>query len=145
MAFTYNAALSSNRDKVRFYINDKVADSGPLPGDVNFTDEELDGVLTMEGDNWQRSVASCYDMLQSAWAIYSDMAVGPRRQSYGQIATKYAWLSKKWRDLYGYTSREGVKAVGITRKDGYSDDVPSDDYQTTGTEWTGDFEYVRPA
>jgi len=51
MAFTYAGDLGTDRDKVRFYINDRVSGSGPRPSDGNFTDDEISGLITAEG-NW---------------------------------------------------------------------------------------------
>ena len=43
MSFSYNTALTSVRDQLRFLIRDTVQASAV------FTDEELDGVLTLKG------------------------------------------------------------------------------------------------
>jgi hypothetical protein len=55
----------------------------------------------------------------------------------------YARLAKEWREQYGYTTGLAISAVGIIRKDAYSDDVTSDEYDSA-SEYGLDFEYVVP-
>jgi hypothetical protein len=128
--FTYIGDLSTDLDKVRFHLRDVDAGNGPLPGDKNFQDSELNGLLSLEG-NWQQAVAAGYEVLAAGWAHYADLTVGPRRESLSQIAEGYAKLGAHWREQYGFTTRTGVAAAGIIKKDGYSDDVASDDVSAT--------------
>jgi len=67
MAFTYNADLSADRDKLRRAIGDVTEDSGVLPTGSNFTDAELDSFISEEG-TWQRAVAYACEALANAWA-----------------------------------------------------------------------------
>ena len=122
---TYLDDLSTDRDKVRFYIQDTTADSGPKPGGSNFSDDEIAGMVTLEG-SWQRAVAGIFEVLAGLWAQYVDTQVGPRRQSLSQVAEQYRKLAKEWRDDYG----RGGSRVGsrfMTRIDGYSDDVAANE------------------
>ena len=123
MAFTYVGDLSTNLDKVRFYISDTVENSGPQPGSGNFTDEELSGLITAEG-SYQKAVAAAFETLAGEWSQYVDISVGPRRQAYGQTAKGYEALAKTWRRRSGSQARAGSRAV--TRVDGYSDDIAAD-------------------
>ena len=126
MAFTYLGDLSTNREKVRFYINDRAVDSGPRPSSANFTNEELDGLITAEGGSWQRAVGAAFDILAGEWAAYVDTSIGPRKQSLSQTATMYEQKATRWRREHGLgTSRAGSRAV--TRVDGYSSDVAGDE------------------
>jgi len=124
MAFTYLGTLATNRDKVRFYLDDVTENSGPQPAGGNFTDEELDGLITAEG-SWQKAVAAGYETLAGMWGQYVDISVGPRRQSLSQTAARYEKLAQTWRRRSGSQARAGSRAV--TRVDGYSDDVASDE------------------
>jgi hypothetical protein len=142
MAFTYSDLMSLNRDKVRFYLRDVTEDSGPLPGGTNFSDNEIAALLSIE-DTWQQTVAAGFEALASAWSNYADLSVGPRRESLSQIAKRYEAVAKRWREQYGFTQRVGVAAAGIIKVDGYSDDVTSDNMDTS-SEYGTDFEYVRP-
>lgn len=123
MAFTYLGDLSTNREKLRFYIQDTTVDSGPRPGGTNFSDAELDGLITTEG-GWRKAVAGAYETLAAEWAQYVDTSIGPRRQSLSHTAARYETLAKTWRLRSGSASRAGSRAV--TRVDGYSDDIASD-------------------
>ena len=127
MAFTYTDTLSANRDKVRFYLQDTTYGAGPKPADANFTDEELDGLVTLEG-SWQRAVAAGLETLSAAWLRYPSFSADGLKLDRSDIARGYAAQAKEWRDKYGSSSgavqsRAGSRAV--TRVDGYSDDVDS--------------------
>lgn len=125
MAFSYDDSLSTDRDKVRFYIRDTTRDSGPLPNDANLSNDEIDGLVTAEG-SWQRAIAGAFEVLTAAWAGYADWQAGPRRESASQVAERYQKQAEAWRGKYGQaTTRAGVRQ--LTRVDGYSDDVASDE------------------
>jgi len=125
MGFTYRADLTTDRDKVRFYVRDTVEDSGPLPSSGNFSDEELDGLITAEG-SWERAVAASFEALAAAWAGYVDIAVGPRKEQLSQTAERFEALAKEWRQRHG-TSATATGTRFVTRVDGYSDDVSADE------------------
>ena len=124
MAFTYAGTLATDRDRVRFYIQDTVENSGPLPGGTNFTDAEIDGIVTVEG-SWQRAVAGLMDTLANKWATFVDITAGPHRESLSQVADAWRKQAKEWRDKYGTTSRATVG--WMTRVDAYSDDVAANE------------------
>ena len=124
MAFTYVGTLVTSRDKVRFYIQDTVENSGPKPGGGNFTDAEVDGLLTTEG-GWAAAVAGGLEVLAAAWSIHADITTGPRRQAYSQVAESYRKQAQEWRDRHGSTASGGQRFM--TRIDGYSDDVAADE------------------
>ena len=126
MAFTYNGELSTDLDKVRFYIQDTVSGSGPKPSDGNFTDDEVTGLLTVEG-SWQRAVAASYEALAAAWRKHVSFQADGLRMDRSDIAKSYAEQAKQWRVKYGgagstsTTGKAGSRAV--TRVDGYSSDI----------------------
>jgi hypothetical protein len=142
MAITYVGDLSTDRDKVRFYLQDTVEDSGPKPGEGNFTDAEVDGLVNLEG-SWQRAVAAGLEALAVAWARYADLTVGPRKEALSQVAKRYQEQAREWRERYGSATMRRVYVAGQVRVDGYSDDVASDDVDTS-SEYGADFEYVTP-
>jgi len=115
MAFTYIDTLSDDRSRIRFYIQDTVENSGPKPSDGNFTDAEIDGLLTVEG-NWQQAVAAAFEVLEAAWAGYADWQAGPRRESASQIAERYHEKAQTWRD------KQAGGVATLTRTDAYTDD-----------------------
>lgn len=125
MAFTYDDTLTSTRDKVRFWIRDTVADKGPMPNNGNFSDDEINGLLTIE-DSWQEAVAAGFETLAAAWASHTSFSVNNGSFSRSDATKHYLTMAKSWRERYGEataapTPRFSVRAV--TRQDGYSDDL----------------------
>jgi hypothetical protein len=123
MAVTYLDTLATNRDRIRFFIQDTTEDSGPKPAGANFSDAEIAGLVTVEG-SWQRAVAAAFETLAGLWAQYVDISVGPRREAMSQTAQRYKELAETWRSRHGSTAGAGVRYV--TRTDGYSSDVAAD-------------------
>ena len=120
MAFTYDDALSTSRDKARFYLQDTTEDAGPKPGDANFSDDELDGLVTTEG-SWQKAVAAGFETLPAAWMRYPNFSADGLRLDRSAIAKGYQEQAKTWRRRYGGPSTT-VGYQAVTRVDGYSDD-----------------------
>lgn len=133
MTLTYIGDLSTSLDACRFHINDTTASSGPRPASGNYTDAELGAIIDDEG-TWQRAVAVLLDHLAVEWSHHADLTVGPRHQSFSQVAEAYAKRAEKWRKDNGIFP--GVSVAGVIRKDGYSDDVTTDDVDA-------DSEYAR--
>jgi hypothetical protein len=121
---TYDDALSTDRDRVRFHLADTVASSGPRPSGGNFTDDEIAGLVTLHG-SWQRAVAGGLERLAAEWRKYTNITSGPMKEEFAKIAEGYAADAKEWRKQHGGTSRVG--SAHVTRKDGYSDDIASDE------------------
>lgn len=89
MAFSYSTALTANRDKVRFFIGDTVSGTGVKPSNANFTDEELDGLLTL-GGSWQAATALACRALASAWMNQANsLTIGPYKTTYSDRAKMY--------------------------------------------------------
>jgi len=144
MTFTYNLAATGDSltySKLRLEIGDGIENSGVKPNNTNFSDEELDLFLAEEGGVVGRAAARCFEVLANWWSRVADIAVGPRRESLSKVAADFAGRAKEYRRKHG--GGVGAYAYGIIRKDGYSDDVPSDDV-TAGGEYGLEFEYVRP-
>ena len=66
MSFSYSPSLSTDRDKVRFFIGDTVSGSGPKPSGVNLSNEEIDALVTLAG-SWQSAAALACRALASSW------------------------------------------------------------------------------
>jgi len=126
MTLTYVGDLSTSLDKVRFRIGDKAANSGPLPGGSNFTDAELTGLLTIES-SVDGAVAAAYEVLAAEWATIADIAVGPRRESFSEVAKQYQALAKTLRLSTGRSTTTSGNTDFVTRVDAYSDDIAADD------------------
>ena len=119
MAFTYLGTLATSRDKVRFYLGDKTENAGPLPSDANFTDAEIDGLISAEG-SWQKAVAAGFETLAARWRRYPDFRADGLSVNRTDIADGYLAQAKEWRRTYGRGGGAGSRAV--THIDGYSDD-----------------------
>lgn len=139
MAFTYSDDLSTDRDKVRFHLQDTTDGSGPKPGDGNFTDNEIDGLIEVAG-SWQRAVAAGLRALASAWRRYPDFKADGLKLSRSDIAEGYDEAAGAWEKRFGIPAP--VAVAGVVKVDGYSDDIASDD--ATQGEYESEFEYVRP-
>ena len=46
MAFNYDDELLTDRDRVRFHLQDTVSGQGQKPENGNFTDAEIDALVT---------------------------------------------------------------------------------------------------
>lgn len=125
--FNYDDSLPTDRDRVRFHVRDTVLEHGPLPQDANFSDEELNGILAVEG-SWQRGVAGALEALAVAWRKYPNLESDQFGLSRSHISRGYADDAKYWRDQYGFPT-DGPSAHGAPgsrgyiRVDGFSDDL----------------------
>ena len=128
MALSYNQNLTADRDKVRFYTGDKVEGAGPRPADGNYSDAEIDGLLTIEG-SWERAVAATFETLAAEWIRYPSFQADNFAISRSHIAKNYQDQAKWWRDRHGEHAPEnkyGAPASrSVTRADAYSDDKDS--------------------
>ena len=100
MAFSYYDTLDTDRDKVRFWLQDTVDGDGPKPSNGNFSDAELDGLITIEG-SWQRAVAGGFELLASAWQSETSFSVFNGSYSRSDAASGYKELAEQWRDKWG--------------------------------------------
>ena len=128
MTFTYVGDLSTDLDKTRFHVQDVTENDGPRPARANFSDEEIDGANDIAG-SWQRTVYILLQTLATAWSRYADIAAGPRRESFSQIAESYREQAEQWATENNIMP--GIQVAGVIRVDGYSDDIASDDVGTS--------------
>ena len=120
MAFTYNADLSTDRDKLRRAIGDVTEDSGMLPTGANFTDAELDSFVSEEG-TWQKAVAYACETLANAWATSVTFKADGVSVNRSDVAEMWREMADTWRAKYGGATRGGAAAV--KRADGYRPDL----------------------
>lgn len=118
MTFTYN--LSTDIGFIRLKIGDTRSGSGPRPQQHNFMDEEIQAILTAE-DTTSATIASLLEVLANEWAVVADKTVGPRQESFSQIAKAFAARARE--ETLSVGLGLGISFVGGFKKvDGYSDD-----------------------
>ena len=129
MTVSYNSNLTASKDKVRFFIGDKIEESGPRPGDENYSDEELAGVLTL-ADSWEEAVGNMFDTLAAEWIRYPSFQADNFSISRSHISKNYQSQAEAWRKQHGLASPESKYGSPggqpVTRVDAYSDDKDSE-------------------
>jgi len=70
MAFTYDEALTTDRDKVRLRIGDTQVNAGPRPDKRNFSDAEVSFLLSDEG-TVSGAIGQSFEILAAEWESYS--------------------------------------------------------------------------
>ena len=112
MAFTYSDTLLTDHDKVRFWLQDTVDGQGQKPQNDNFSDGEIDALVTIEG-TWQLAVAAGFETLAAAWQSKTSFSVFNGSYSRSDAAKGYLALAEKWREDYGF---EGGATDGLGAK-----------------------------
>ncbi len=87
MAFSYD--LTTSVGQVRLALGDTISGSGVRPDGGNFTDAEIAYFIAQES-SLDLAVGRACDVLATQWANVADLAVGPRKESLGQVAQRYA-------------------------------------------------------
>lgn len=120
---TIETSLTTEIGQVRLELGDDNTAQGVLPDGSNLSDDQVQLYLTREG-SVMRAVAGICEMLATRWAAVADLQVGPRRESYSQIAKQYAARADQLRDRYGTgelgSLMDGFVAVPVERVDGYT-------------------------
>lgn len=106
MSFTYNPA--TDLGQVRTEIGDTVLNDGILPNKVNFSNEEIEGYLSSEGDHVMRAVAHAFEVASRRWAIVpTESSLGPESRK-RDTAGFFRAEAQRLRALYGYVPDEDV-------------------------------------
>lgn len=150
MSFIYDLNATGNElliSKVRLELGD-TDDSGGLgvkPDGSNLEDEEILVWLSNEGNHVYRATAAACEALARMWTRVANIAVGPRREDLAAVSRNYALEAKRLRDLHGgAASGYNAFSAGVVRVDGYANDIASDAVAQTGTDYEGEFQYIRP-
>lgn len=106
MTFTYSGAPDNDRDRVRFSLRDITEDEGPRPEGGNFSDEEIDALITTEGI-WQRAVAAGLESLAVEWALNPTYSADNFSISNSHISMGFTRQAEAWRKRWGsiYTAQ----------------------------------------
>ena len=141
MSFTY--ILGTDIGKVRFDVGDtSSADGEGVKPDGSFiTDEEVQMLLTREGSVGRATAAAC-EALARMYARFTDLTVGPRKESLSQASVAYAKQAQELRRQFGGGSKRAT-AGGIVKQDGFNAGL---DYASDAvTLATGNGEYAPVA
>lgn len=125
-SFTYTDPTANNKDAVRFELGDKTENRGALPDGLNFTDVEIEYLLTQENSDVNRAVARGLEVLANEWSSYSDLQVGDREELASQISRAYNRRARRQRELYGGEDG-GVVSTSMIKVDGYSQSTGADE------------------
>ena len=87
MSFTYNIAVSTDIDKVRFNIGDTNS------SDYQLEDEEITYLLTL-GSVTHASIQACY-MIAARYASKVDEGLSDHSKTYSQLQTHYTQLARR--------------------------------------------------
>ena len=129
MAFTYD--LSTDVGQVRLEIGDTNSGNGVKPDGTNLSDEEIQHLVTREG-NAMRAAAACCEILARHWARVANIAVGSRREDLSTIADQWAKQAKSLREQYGNAAGAVTSfSIGPKRHDGYSEAAAAGEFTTS--------------
>jgi len=125
MAFSYDEALTADRDKIRLRVGDTQADAGPRPDGRNFSNAELSFILTDEDSVVNAAIAHCFEILASEWTQHAlteregEVSVDSR-----EVAANYRKQASFYRQKPGGASEatNSGSLVTLTRVDEYTDD-----------------------
>jgi len=119
MTYTYDHSTQPNIALVRMRIGDQIQSAGVLPGGANYSDEEINVILTLKDDNVDLVAYYFLVALANTWSRVTDIAVGPRRESFSKVAELFRKQAESLGATLGIDSK--AFAVGFKRVDGYSE------------------------
>lgn len=115
MAFTYNPTLETDKDKVRFFIQDT------KENDAFFDDEEIQAMLIEYKNPRNCAIALCYTLSALFAGVPDTERVGPYSVDYKTLSDKYIKLAEalraqQYRVLSGFSGGLKVNDVKETLK-----------------------------
>lgn len=90
MTFTYDLATAIGQVRLAIGDTSSATGAGVRPDGTNLSDAEIAYFLTAEGDDVGLATARACEALAMMWSNVADLQVGPRRESLGQVAARYA-------------------------------------------------------
>lgn len=116
MAFTYD--LSTNRGKVRLNLGDTVENSGPRPDKRNFSDVEIDHLISTETAGNTAATAFGFEILASEWAAYAIMErEGEVSFDAKAVSDQYTDIANEWRSKPDGGTGGGSLQAGVLTLD----------------------------
>ena len=114
MTFSYAHTANPTTAKIRLLIGDTNRGSGPRPTGKNFSDEEIDVFLSMEGSHAMRAAAAALETLSVEWSTYAgQFRTGPVDEDFQQAAA-YADRATAMRSAWGYAEDQGETGKGFS-------------------------------
>ena len=119
--FSYDKSLTSDKDKVRFYIQDT------KENDIFFEDEEIEAMLLEYKTPKNTAIQLCYTLAAMFAGLPDDEKVGPYSVSYRTLSEKYIKLAESLRTqqnrllngyaggLYSKDIEETIRNTGIMK------------------------------
>lgn len=119
MAWTYDTALSTNRDKVRFFAGDTDADAA-----ITVTDEEIAGLLTLAGGARSAAAMLC-DHLALRYSQRGQQLTDDIGQSvnYGDIAKQFSDRARLLRSQASFGAVPFAGGISVTTKQAQLDNT----------------------
>ena len=113
MAFTYNVTTALGQ--LRLEIGDTVSGAGPRPDGTNYSDEELNVLLSpiiAAGGGYGLGVARMLRRLGSEYSHDADVTIGEFSMRYAAVAENYRKQAAAWE--MGVDTSGGSVSGGIT-------------------------------
>jgi hypothetical protein len=116
MAFTYD--LTTNRGVVRLNLGDTVENAGPRPDKRNFSDVEIDYLITTETAGNAAAAALGFETLASEWAAYTvSEHEGEVSFDAKEVSNQYFELAAYWRSKPNGGTGGGSLVAGVLTLD----------------------------
>lgn len=116
MSFSYNSDLGTDRDRVRFLVQDTDAN------DQLLQDEEIAWLLTEEGSVRAAAIIAA-ETVAGKFARQADSAVGDLSISYSQKQAQYAALAARLRRTASLSAVPLVGGISVSRKQTVEEDT----------------------
>lgn len=114
MSFTYDHSAKPTTAKIRLLVGDTKEAAGPRPDSSNFSDEEIDIFLDMEGDHAMRAAAAILETLAAEWGAYSgQLRTGPVDEQFQQAAA-FTARAEAMRSAWGWPEEQSSQNPGFS-------------------------------
>jgi hypothetical protein len=116
MAFTYD--LTTDPGVVRFNLGDTVENQGPRPDKRNYSDAEIDYLITTETAGTIAATALGFEILASEWGAYTiEESEGEVDFDAKEVSDQYFSLANYWRSKPGGGTSGGSFQAGLLNLD----------------------------
>lgn len=116
MTFAYD--LTTDRGKVRLNLGDTQENAGPRPDKRNFSDAEIDYLLSAESSVIVAATAFGFEILASEWASFAiSEREGEAQYDAKGMADVYSGLANDWRSKPGGGDSSNTLSGGVITLD----------------------------